>query len=233
MTNSSKNKFFLCFRPVVDLDVMLDSPVPSHPSPACRFSSDSAPHKDEIHNPHSSLPPKRKLSRLIKAMVFETILSRRSHRKNRSRRDSFESEGSYSTTCTEETSSTGDDRSILSQASLEISSIQDINPDSWFSSDSKFLRKSESCPSEAKPRKRSRRDPLEKKRTKLNCSGIFTLLLSLMLTVFWGKILGIMLTSVWLYSYSVLRARYLRQKTERKLKKGRTGITRDGDNKGH
>ncbi|XP_028796201.1 uncharacterized protein LOC114763002 [Neltuma alba] len=210
MTNSSRNKFFLCFRPVV----MLDSAVESDGSPP------TASHNHEIHNPHNSLPPKRKLSRVIKAMVVETILNRRARRKNRSRRDSSESDRSYSTTYTEETSSTGDDSSIWSQTSVDITSIQEINSESRFSlssSDSKFLSKSKSCPSEAKARKRSRRD----QRNKLDCSGIYMFLLSLILTVFWGKILGILLTSICLYSYSVLKKRSLRQKTVRKDGKNR------------
>ncbi|KAK4255416.1 hypothetical protein QN277_008419 [Acacia crassicarpa] len=200
-SNSSKNnKFFLCFRPVVDLDAMLDSPVLSHRSSA------TASHHDEIHNPHNSLPPKRKLSRVLKAMVLETLLNRRARRKNRSRRDSYESDSSYSTTYTEETSSTGDERSICSQTSVDISSIQEINPEARFSSsESKFLSKSNSCPLETKPRKRNRRDPLEKKPNNLDCSGIYMLLLILILTVFCGKILGIMLTSICIYSYSVFK----------------------------
>ncbi|KAF7805854.1 uncharacterized protein G2W53_038015 [Senna tora] len=187
MKNVSKNKLFLCFRPV---HVMLDSTV--------------------AHNKisHNSMPPKRRFSRLIKAMLFETILNRRSRRNNRYRRDSCGSDSSYSTsTSTEETSSTCDDKSIWTQTSLSLD-IQEIIPQSHFSSS----QQSKSYP---KHTNTSPPHPLKK----MDYSAIYFFLLILTLTVLWGKILGIIFTSICLYSYSIWNAR--NQKTDSKLHRHR------------
>lgn len=156
---------------------------------------------------------------LIRLSIF-FLQNRRGRRKNGYRQDSCGSSRSYSTYT--ETSSTGDDNSICSQLSMESDNSQEINTETC-SPESKYLIKSESYPPEEKQRKRSRRDPLEKKKRKtLECYGIYLVLLSLTLTVFWGKILGIVLTSVWLYSYPIMKARYLMLKTESKVYRNRS-----------
>lgn len=85
MKNVSKNKFLTsCFRPVVDddIDTMLDSEAVVDRSASRRFACN--PVASDKHDTECSKltqgqvvrlqPPKRTLSKVIKAMVFETIL---------------------------------------------------------------------------------------------------------------------------------------------------------------
>lgn len=144
--------------------------------------------------------------------------NRRDRRKNRYRQGSCGSSSGYST-YTEETSSTCDDKSICSQISVDTSHniVQEINPEESQVStqESKYLTKSKSCPVEMKHKKTSQKK--KKQRNKLDFSGIYVFLLGLTLTVFLGKILGVILTSVSLYSFSLWNSRNRKAKEVLKI----------------
>jgi hypothetical protein len=58
MKSFSKNKLSLCFRPVVDIDAMLESKVAAHCSESWFMQH----------------PKKRSVSKFIKALILETLL---------------------------------------------------------------------------------------------------------------------------------------------------------------
>ncbi|XP_027348212.1 uncharacterized protein LOC113859704 [Abrus precatorius] len=184
MRNFSKNKFLLCFRPVVHIDAMLQTKVATHRSTSCRFSCIPASHKNDIVKSSDSksvyfhhVSPKRTISRAIKAVFFETILNRRTRHKNRYTHDSFGSSkhGYYAETKTPSSSPSSCPQPQSSSQSKNVSSTNEKN----------------------------RESPVEKQ-NKLECYGIYLILISLVFTVFWGKLFGIILTSSWLYVFSVL-----------------------------
>lgn len=87
MKNVSKNKFLTCFRPVVDLDTMLDEsedvkityPSTNH----CKHETQNSTNSSMFFSRNGSKliesravdhPPKQTLSKVIKAVLFQTIL---------------------------------------------------------------------------------------------------------------------------------------------------------------
>ncbi|CAL0333896.1 unnamed protein product [Lupinus luteus] len=190
MRNVSRSKFLLCFRPVVDIDDVLKSKEANKHE--IKKSSDT---KSEFFHQKSTKiseswimqhPPKRTLSRVIKAVVFQTMLKTKTRSKNRYPRDSFGSEHS----CVSE-----DSQSVLSSPSSS-SSIP---------SESKSLTKHYST---KEKQKESNHEGLVKKQKKFECNGIYLILISLTFTVFCGKLFGIILTLMWLYLFSLLSSSY-------------------------
>ncbi|KAI4322601.1 hypothetical protein L6164_022278 [Bauhinia variegata] len=218
MRNVSKNKILLCFRPVVDIDVMLDSKPAVDLPRSRRFAGFHLEEKDSTkvsetksmvldkgslkfsENSIANSSPKRTLSRVIKAVVFEKIMNRRASQKDGYFRDSFGSKRSYSTNT--ETSSTGDEKSILSQASMD-TNMQETKTCLPSSSSSSFGSGSSCLSQETESGniskwKESSYQALIKKQKNWDCTGIHLLVISLIITVLWGKIFGIILTSIWL-----------------------------------
>jgi len=84
MKNASKNKFLTCFRPVIDLDDMLESETVPAPSTSRRkhatqnsATNSMSPDQNSpksIQNQVAGHPPKQTLSKVIKAVVFQIIL---------------------------------------------------------------------------------------------------------------------------------------------------------------
>ncbi|TKY66917.1 hypothetical protein E2542_SST09808 [Spatholobus suberectus] len=137
--------------------------------------------------------PKRTISRVVKAVFFETILNRRDHHKNRYIQDSFGYKPKYLTYAETKTL-----RSPLSTSSSHGSASSSSS--SHAPSQSKNVSNYHST-------KEKRKDgglggPLEKQK-KFECYGIYLVLISLVFTVFWGKLFGIILTSTWLYFFAV------------------------------
>ncbi|KAJ1394474.1 hypothetical protein SESBI_34176 [Sesbania bispinosa] len=198
MKNVSKNKFLTCFRPVVDIDAMLDS--------------GAAVDRSDKQNRVVRQPPKRTFSKVIKAVVFETILNSKTRNKNRYGQSCFGSKRCYSAYT--ESSSTSDEKSTVRLASLG-SKIKEINAlelssssssSSWPVSESENLSKCKSA----------NKDQLEKQK-KFECLGIYAVLISLVVTVFWGKINVIILTSMMFCCFSVWNACSRRLKEVAKL----------------
>ncbi|KAL5082106.1 hypothetical protein RYX36_010527 [Vicia faba] len=98
MKSVSKNKFLTCFRPV-DFDTMLDESEDvniTYPSTNRRKHETQNPASSLIQNQAVDHPPKQTLAKVIKAMVFQTILNTRAHKKKRYSQNCFGSKRNYS-----------------------------------------------------------------------------------------------------------------------------------------
>ncbi|WJX73931.1 hypothetical protein P8452_57653 [Trifolium repens] len=105
MKNVSRNKFLTCFRPTVDFDSMLESESVIDPSINRRKherqnSTSNSMFLDQncsklIQDQVVGHPPKQTLAKVIKAVVFQTILNT-IHKKNRYSQSCFGSKRSYS-----------------------------------------------------------------------------------------------------------------------------------------
>ncbi|XP_061356777.1 uncharacterized protein LOC133301169 [Gastrolobium bilobum] len=211
MRSFSKNKFLFCFRPVVDIDTMLESKVATHTSTNRGFPCIPVSDKHEMMkiSPSKSVfshrlspkfsyssimqhPPKRTICRVIKAVVFDTILNRRTRHKSRHSNDSFGSKHSYSSYTETKTP-----QSPLSTSSSHGSSS---------SSSSSQVSQSKNVSMYYSTREKQRdgnRGGSQEKQKQFECYGIYLVLISLLFTVFWGKLFGIVLTSILLYFFSV------------------------------
>ncbi|XP_061362346.1 uncharacterized protein LOC133306085 [Gastrolobium bilobum] len=209
MKNASKNKFLNCFRPVVDIDAMLESrAVVDHSDSRKTMFSDQECQKI-TQNWVEPQRPKRTLAKVIKVVVFETLLNTRARNKNRYSQSCFGSKRDYSAYA--ESSSTGSEKSMSSLASGN-TKIQEIKaPELSFSSSSSSTPVSES---KNISKCASTKDQLEKQK---KCLGIYLVLVSLVVTVLWGKIHGIILTSMSLCLFSLWITCCCRQKEVDKL----------------
>ncbi|ESW04601.1 hypothetical protein PHAVU_011G109200 [Phaseolus vulgaris] len=192
MRSFTKNKF-LCFRPVVDIDCMLKSEVAPHRSSPSNFSGVPTSEKQQMvknSKPKSvyfhPVSPKRTISRVIKAVFYETILNRRDHHKNRYIHDSFGYKHKYS--------KHGETKTLQSPLSTSSCSSSDASSESTNVSKHYFTKE--------KGKEGGHGSPLEKQK-KFECYGIYLVLISLAFTVFWGKLFGILLTSTLLYFFAV------------------------------
>ncbi|WJX69152.1 hypothetical protein P8452_53437 [Trifolium repens] len=105
MKNTSKNKFLTCFRPAVDFDSMLESESVIDPSIPRRKherqnSTTNSMFLDQncsklIQDQVVGHRPKQTLAKVIKAVLFQTILNT-IHKKNRYSHSCFGSKRSYS-----------------------------------------------------------------------------------------------------------------------------------------
>ncbi|KAK7404947.1 hypothetical protein VNO78_06017 [Psophocarpus tetragonolobus] len=202
MRSFSKNKFLLCFRPVVDIDCMLESQVAPHRSSTCRFPRlpSSSDKHDVVKNSEAKsvyfhqFSPKRRISRVIKAVFYETILNKRDHHKNRYIHDAFGYKAKYlsygeTKTLQSPLSTLSSPGSASTSSSSHASPLQAKNVSNYYSTMEKRKEGSNGGPQE--------------KQKKFECFGIYLVLISLVFTVFWGKLFGIILTSTWLYFFAV------------------------------
>ncbi|CAJ2654960.1 unnamed protein product [Trifolium pratense] len=175
MRSFSKNKLSSCFRPVVDIDNMLESKVAAH---------------------RSATKPVSKFSKSwIKVVLLETILNRRAHHKNRYGLDCFRgSKNNYSTHKKE----TKPSLSTLSTHSSSISSSK-VSP-------------SKNMCTKVEGKKANHGSTLLEKQKKFEFYAMCLVFISLVFTVFWGKLYGIILTSIFLYFFTVCNSNYSGQK---------------------
>lgn len=217
MRSFSKNKFLLCFRPI---DAMLESEVASHRSSTCRFSRTPTSDKHQamknsetksLYFHHAS--PKRTISRVVKALFFETLLNRRGHHKNRYIHDCF-----------------GYKRKYLNYA--ETKALESSSPCSSSHASSQSKNVSDyKWMSKEKKREGGVGGSLEKQQKKLEWYGIYLVLMSLVFTVLWGKLFAIILTSMWLYFSSVWDSSCRGQKRMMHLHRLRQSV--QGRDRGH
>ncbi|XP_050384068.1 uncharacterized protein LOC126800704 [Argentina anserina] len=222
MKNASRSKFLLCFRPVVDMEMVVESKgvVVDRPTRRARTKPientkvertkvvEVREEEEEVEvkapltktmsldrqcsmiSSQCSKVPRsrhnRTFSRVIKAVVFETILAKKVRDGRAFRQDSFGSKrrGSSLSLESDELMTTP---SETNARQVRVSSSS--NPDS------------------AKQSPKNQEDSVRKlkKNEKGSCelhSGIYLLLISLGITVFWGRVLAILFTSIWLYFIS-------------------------------
>ncbi|XP_029128839.1 uncharacterized protein LOC114916392 [Cajanus cajan] len=212
MPNASKNNRFLtCFRPVVDIDSMLESRAVADRTSSQRFTCIPVSYKHDTKNsptkptfsdqdmPQSSVvllphPPKRTFSKVIKAVVFQTVLNTRVRNKNLhgQTQNCIGSKSGYST-CDE-------------KKAFVVTNVQEIKAPEWSPTVSSSNNSSVS-ESKNKSKSESTKEQVLKQK-KFHCGGIYWILVSLAITAFWGKINVIILTSLLLCFLWVWNARW-------------------------
>ncbi|KAL4272534.1 hypothetical protein GQ457_13G006500 [Hibiscus cannabinus] len=192
MKNIARNKLLLCFRPVVDMDLMLESKAaaavvnrPRNPYHALRYVdvgvetnedsklSSTTPNSDTRN---SIMIRKKAFSQVIKAVLFETILAKRV----RDRKNIDDSENRVSP-CSS-FSSAAAATPILMQESGEENQQSACN-DPKLDEEGEMKREQEGNDEGC------------------SCSnnGIYFLVTCLAMTIFWGKLWAIIFSSTWLY----------------------------------
>ncbi|XP_062028672.1 uncharacterized protein LOC133744605 [Rosa rugosa] len=241
MKNGSRSKFLLCFRPVVDMEMVVESKgvVVDRPTRRSRtkpientkvektkvveVKEEEEEEEVKVQAPltktmsldrecsmissQSSKMPRsrhnRTFSRVIKAVVFETILAKKVRDGRVVRQDSFGSKRSYSMNRGKSLSLETDELMITPTEtnSHEVKVNCSSNPDSAKQSTKNqedsvtILSKKKKKDSVTKPKKN------EKGSCELN-SGMYLLLISLAITVLWGRVFAILFTSLWLYFFT-------------------------------
>ncbi|MED6186458.1 hypothetical protein PIB30_066862 [Stylosanthes scabra] len=204
---ASKNKFLTCIRPAVDIDSMLEPPETAaivDRSSSHRFLCIpvSGKHDENWISVAKSHPPKRKLAKVIKALLlFETLLNKSGQYKN----DFGSSKGSSSPDLSSSSESS-------SPSSMKKSMLRVVES----SMDTSKIRTNELCSPVSKSKdmiskhvNHKKKDELEKHKT-FRCIGVLLFVISLSITIIWGKFKGIVLTSIWLYFISLLVACFRR-----------------------
>ncbi|KAK9266355.1 hypothetical protein L1049_023788 [Liquidambar formosana] len=191
MKNVTRNKLLLCFRPVVmEVDLESDGTVADKvftylavenkggAKISTMESRDCSPVSDETGRRPTG---KRGFSRVVKAILFQTSLSKRA-RDRKVRQDSC---GSKSSNLSTESNTNS---IAFSSAASSSSSSCPISESNSFRSD---------CISQ----KQSVDNQLKK--TFMDWSsfnfGLYLLLITLTVTILWGKLCAILFTSMWLY----------------------------------
>lgn len=233
MKNVSRNKFLLCFKPVVDMDQLVLNHskvgVLDHSTDkSLKHLSREKKERDHMKRlvPNSSLlsddndtcsavisssenslilhSSKKNLSRVIKAVFFETILSKRIH----DRKGNLCQDSNIGSKPSSSSSPPPPPPSMDSKKSLDDTSDHDnTNLVNKVLIDAHQANEATSCPSSiSESRKLSRiknsRNPdeeLEFKAKTMDKSGIYLFLISLTVTVLWGKLCAIFFTIIWLY----------------------------------
>lgn len=129
---------------------------------------------------------------LIISLNIFGLQKRKDYHKNGHHHDSFGSKYSYS-------SKARASQSLLSSSSSHSSASSRSSPDV---SESNSLTKYNSTKEKQKESNNG------KKQKKIECNGIYLILISLVFTMFWGKLFGIILTSMWLYFFSYWNSSY-------------------------
>ncbi|XP_058760775.1 uncharacterized protein LOC131634134 [Vicia villosa] len=182
MRSFSKNKVSFCFRPVVDIDSLLESKLAAR-------RSESKP--KQYHK-------KRTVLKVIKAVVLETIFvfqNRRAIHKYPNGLDCFGGlKNDYST--------------YEKESKASQSSLQTLSSNSSFSSP-KVILQSKNMSTEGNHEKESSHgSTLLEKQKKFELYAICLVAISLAFTVFWGKLFGTILTSICLYLIFLLNSNY-------------------------
>ncbi|KAL1345784.1 hypothetical protein HN51_019479 [Arachis hypogaea] len=194
----SQNKFFTCIRPVVDIDSMLEPKTTVvDRSSSRRFScipAVSEKHEEDWINVTQSNPPKRKLAKVIKAvLLFETLLNKRAQHKNH-----FGSSKGCFPVYSSSSSSPSSSMDTKTKKALELYSP---------------VSKSKDTSKHVNPNNRDHQ-LLESYKTFRCIIGVLLFLISLSITIIWGKFKGIVLTSIWLYFISLLITCFRRRTTK-------------------
>ncbi|XP_030928852.1 uncharacterized protein LOC115954981 [Quercus lobata] len=221
MKSVSRNRFLLCFRPVVDMEGVLQakSLVDSSASQGLPFISVENKEETKV-----SMSPKRTFSRVVKAVMFGTILNKRVRDRKGCHQDSYQSKRGLSMNYERNRASVDNTNSGLSHSSSYASSDSSSCSGSISESKNSSIITKETC---------SKNQELEEKPEKvdmLDCSsfnsGICLLVISLIITILLGKLCAIIFTSILVYI--VPRQRYDRQEDVIRLAKPKSRDYRKG-----
>ncbi|KAK8627174.1 hypothetical protein V6N13_134795 [Hibiscus sabdariffa] len=187
MKNVSRNKFFFCFRPVVDMDLMLDSePVVVHDHTKPSTTRSSFPDAENSITVHR--PGKKTFSHVVKAVVFEILLAKRVKERKGIGRGSYSSKNNFP-------GNSHDYDEMLATDAGKVSAAEGIQ---------ERISESGSVPdSTPETSKHQEREVKEKhegmERSWSSSNAMFWFVVSLAMTIFWGRIWAILFASVWLY----------------------------------
>ncbi|OMO92638.1 hypothetical protein CCACVL1_06795 [Corchorus capsularis] len=222
MKNVSRNKFLLCFRPVVDVDLMIESKAVSvhrsenqaltayvgvknkddmKPSTAVLSSVSDAENSIVVHR-----PTKKTFSQVVKAVVFEIVLAKRVRERKAidQRSYSWKHNSKLSKSADkvlsgkgiQDTLSKSESVSSLSSYSSSSSSSPSSSPNSTQKPERQNLQKNDDT---CRNYQQERELKTKQEGSSRNNNAIYLLLVSLAVTIFWGKICAILFTSIWLY----------------------------------
>lgn len=219
MKNASRSKFLLCFRPVVDMEIDVEGVVVDRSTRRTRSKSIENPKVEELEEDVNVKPPltktmsldrecsmitsqsskrprsrhNRTFSRAIRAVGFETILAKKVREGKTFPQDSFGSKRTYSMN-REKSLSLGTDELMTTPSETNGSQQVKVNSSSNPNSTKQSMKNQEgSAVTKSKKNEMGSCD--------FN-SGMYLLLLSLGITVFWGRVFAILFTSIWLYFFS-------------------------------
>ncbi|KAF5481171.1 hypothetical protein F2P56_001844 [Juglans regia] len=186
MKNVSRNRFLLCFRPVVDMEVVLESKGVVDRSGIQGFPYIRVENKEGIKE---TLTRKRTFSRVLRDVMFEAISTKKAHDRKSFSQDSCQSSRRLSV----RSHDSSDDKSV-NPVSVDTDTDQEVRTNSGLSHSSSPVNSPRSLSGfEKKPEK-----------VKMCCSslhsGICLLVISLMITILWGRLCAIVFTSIWVYS---------------------------------
>ncbi|XP_059452155.1 uncharacterized protein At5g23160-like [Corylus avellana] len=223
MKNVSRSKFLLCFRPVVDnMEAVLEPEGVGGGGGDRPAGIQGLPCISVVGNKEETkkmLTPKRNLSRVIKAVMFETLLSKRL--RDRKQSLSVKPERSHDLF----------DEKSVNRASVDTNIDQEITTSSGLSHSSSF--RSSSVNSTGSLPDTTKQDcsinpqvqaVVEKpKKVEMGCSGfnsgIHLLVISLIITILWGRLCAILFASICAYFVPRRHAGCGRQESVIKLEK--------------
>ncbi|XWS68558.1 hypothetical protein CRYUN_Cryun04dG0100300 [Craigia yunnanensis] len=221
MKNVSRNKFLLCFRPVVDMDLMPESKAVV----ADRSQNHQALTYVGVENKENMKPPttkssvsdteklitihrtgKKTFSQVIKAVVFEILLAKRVRDRKDIDQGSYSSKHNFPLSSHDKLLDTRVDESVNKVLAIsKSSSVSSIScsSSSYSSPNSTQKPKRQQLQNSNTYRNHQEREmnPKQERMYRVSSSNSATLLLliSLAVTIFWGKICAILFTSIWLY----------------------------------
>ncbi|KAJ8749337.1 hypothetical protein K2173_018821 [Erythroxylum novogranatense] len=223
MKNASKSKLFLCFRPAVEMDqLVLDNKEARHrrscvsvkkqETKPCGSNSSQSDHcmaSTESQNSPTLVSTKKSVSQVIRAVWLDAKLFNQIRYGKGVPQDYFKGSKTSSSTKSKESSDTFKDYSstkVLNtygrkwNSGFRYSSSSISPPRS--SSVSEPSHQEQEAESRNQKKIQSQKDqkrlPITQK--SVDNSGIYLLLVSLMVTIFCGKLCAILFTSIWLYS---------------------------------
>ncbi|GAB4825040.1 hypothetical protein Ancab_007913 [Ancistrocladus abbreviatus] len=248
MKNASRNKFFLCFRPI-DIE---SEPVDCSSDRVLSYISVAdkddmiKENKNKHKEPTSALDrtprSRRSFSGVVKAVLFETSLSKRvrerkQHRKRRHRSDSDLSDERLESNRRQRKRPHKSHGDISDQKfKVQSSEILPINEENQvislrnqLASISSTSEKSD-CVREGK--KWDGLNPIDKERNSIRSSRkstglnhvVYLIVFSLWVTVFWGKMWAVLMTTFWIYTDQFWR--------NSRREKVREGESHEGSNTG-
>ncbi|XP_039054597.1 uncharacterized protein At5g23160-like [Hibiscus syriacus] len=187
MKTVSRNKFLVCFRPV--MDSMLDSePVVVDRSRNHRVLTYTKPSTtpSSVPDTENSImvhrPGKKTFSHVVKAVVFEILLAKRVKDRKGIDRGSYSSKHNFPVNSHDKMLDTSAGTEGIRETISESNSVPNSTPETSKHQEREVKEKQEGI-----------------QRGWSSSNAVFWVVISLAMTIFWGKIYAILSASIWLY----------------------------------
>ncbi|XVF44507.1 hypothetical protein PTKIN_Ptkin02bG0128800 [Pterospermum kingtungense] len=213
MKNVSRNKFLLCFRPVVNMDLMLESKAVvvdrSQKHQALKYDGvknkeDMKPSttKSSVSDTEKSITihrtGKKRFSQAIKAVVFEIFLAKMVRDRKGNDQGSYSSKHHFPISSHPKLLDTSVGKSVNTGLAISRSnSVSSISSTSSSSSAPHPTQLQNTNTNHKQPKRKAKQERTY--RSSISNTAILSLFISLALTIFCGKICAILFTSIWLY----------------------------------